>query len=443
MKRIMMVLPLAVLLAYCSGPNNTQTTTDTDMNGTSSSVSASSTGTNTSANAEVANASTSSSDISDVNTNTGTINNSTTTQPTDMGTASTNSSRAINTTSPLPTDTTDPMYQHFQRVNGQNWTWDMNYPGYDRPTAGSYNAAINGNWQLEMTPELVSAWRQDNSRSLWSSGYAYNGTYLGTGSNTYLSASESFNTRDQSNLNTQGSVQVNGSASAGTVSSNNNSASTHGLNNTASGNASVANEMNGSTSSSTTMNGSTTVTGSANANNPGASIGTNSNGLGNASSGLPGTTSGTSPMSSGSTTINGSTNVNGTITGNTGTSSTSTDLSTGSANMDVNSVNYNAANGNLYQLPKFNLYLDNGSFTGYTGCNSISGRVNVSGTSLQFLNTTPSTNIDCMGGFDQNVFLDILRRVDSYAYVGDELQLLQGNQVLLRFKRNTTGSNLQ
>jgi heat shock protein HslJ len=328
MKRIMMVLPLAVMLAYCSGPNNTQTTEETDLNGTSNSVTASTT-TTTDATA-------STTDVNDVNTNTTTVSSTSVDITTD------NTSRDVSTI-----DMNDPMIQHFERVNKGSWTWDMNYPGYDRPVAGSYNAAVTGNWQLAMTPDLVSAWRQDNSQSLWSSGYAYNGAYLG--GNTYLSASESFNTRSNSTLNS-------------------------GLNNNASANSSVANQMNGNTT-----------------------------------------------VNSGST--------------------TDASVSSGSV-LDVNSISYNAANGNMYQLPKFNLYLDNGSFTAYTGCNAISGRVEVSGTSLRFLNTTPSTNIDCLGGLDQNVLLDLLRRVDSYAYVNDELQLMQGSQVLLKLNKGSIGNSL-
>jgi heat shock protein HslJ len=315
MKRVMMVLPLVVLLAYCSGPNNTQTTEETDVDETS--VAASATTTTTDATASTTDASTT--DISDVNTNTTTV--------------STANTGTTGNETPVIIDASDPMALHFQRTNGQYWTWDMNYPGYDRPVAGSFNSAVNGDWQLVMTPELVSAWRQDNSRSLWSSGYAYNGAYLG--GNTYLSASESFNTRNNSTL---------------------------GLNNNASG----------------------TVT------------------------------------------LNANTDVNGSL----------------NTNLDVNSISYNAANGNMYQLPKFNLYLDNGSFTAYTGCNAISGRIQVTGTGLHFLNTAPSTNIECLGGLDQAVLIDLLNRIDSYAYVNDELQLMQGSQVLLKFKKGSADTSL-
>jgi heat shock protein HslJ len=283
MKKLMIVLPLAFLLA-CSGPNNTQTT-ESEMDATTLSASTTTT---------TDDLATTSTDVTDVNTNVTTVTTD-------------NSSIAAETAiSPIPSDTTDPMYQHWQRTNAHSWTWDLNYPGYNRPLAGTYNAAVNGNWQLVMTPELVSAWKKDNSVALWRSRSL-------TG-NTYISASESFNTTNGLNTNTSG----------------------------------------------------------------------------------------------------------GTLA-------------------DVNSVNYNAANGNLYQVPRFNLFLDNGTFVGYTGCNNISGRVEVTGTGLRFLNTTPSSAVECMGGLDQSVFLDMLNRIDSYTYVNGELQLMQGNQVLLRFSKNEQG----
>lgn len=373
MKKLTIVLPLAILLAYCSGPNNTQTT-DTETDNTSGTASSpGTTGTNsTLAN----NTATTYDEISKVNQTTGGtattsdtgVTTSSTTGTTTTGTTTVSTTTTDNmdlvTTDVIPSDTTDPMYQHWQRTNARYWTWDMDYPGYDRPVAGSYNSAINGNWQLEMTPELASAWRPDNSRSLW----------LGTG-NTYLSASESFN-----NTGTSGAANLNSNVG---VSGSLNS----GLNNNASANAATANQLNAGTTG--------TVSGSA----------------------------GITDTSAATTGISGS-------LGTTGT-------------MDVNSINYNAYNGNMYQMPQFNLYLDNGSFTGYTGCNGISGRVQVTGTGLRFLNTTPGTDIDCLGGFDENVLLDMLRRVDSYAYVGDELQLMQGNQVLLKFRKNGQDTSLK
>ena len=291
MKKLSMVLPLSFLLAYCSGPNNTQTTpTDTNTDATAST-------TTTTVSDDMA----TTTDVSDVNTNTTTIHAD---RP--MGEVTVDHSSSF--ISPIPNDPNDPMYQHWQRTNAQYWTWDYDYPGFQRPT-GTYNSAISGNWTLNMSPSLVTAWREDKSGSLW----------LRNGS-TYLSASESFDTK--SGVSTDG------------VAAN------------------------------------TTVAG-------------------------------------------------------------------------VNSVNYNAYNGNMYQLPQLNIYLDNGSFTGFTGCNAISGRLEVSGNNIHFVNVAPSTAIECMGGFDQNVLVDLLKRIDSYAYVGDELQLMQGSEILLTLKRNGNEATLK
>ncbi len=424
----MMVLPLAIVLAYCSGPNNTQTTTDTDIDATSTSAS-------TTTTTDVA---TTSTDVSDETTTASSITG--TTIITDN--TSTQGTISSTETATITMDPNDPMYQHWQRTNGQHWTYDLNYPGYDRPAAGTYNSAINGSWQLVMTPELVTAWRQDNSRSLWMNQ-----------SNTYLSASESFNTQTGVNAsagvngttsvngsangispvyndaampgnatssttgttNTQGSVQVNGSTNAATLSSGTN-AGTHGLNNSASGNATVVNQMNGGTA-----NSSANTTVSANAN----------------------TTLSTTGVTSSTNGTLGTTETTGVDAGVNGSVNTTTSVNSTTSVMDINSINYNAANGNMYQLPKFNLFLDNGSFTGYTGCNGISGRVEVTGTGLRFLNTNTSTAIDCMGGFDEAPLLDMLKRVDSYAYVGDELHLMQGSQVLLKFKKGDSDTSLR
>jgi heat shock protein HslJ len=269
MKKLLTALPLAILLAYCSGPNNTQTTTDTDIDATASTT------TTTTVSDEVA--------------TTTTVNHSDRT----IGDVTVDHSTSV-LVDPIPDDPNDPMYQHWQRTNAQYWTYDYDYPGYVRPT-GAYNSAISGNWTLNMTPSLATAWRTDGSNG-----------------DTYLSASESFNT---------------------------------------------------TTGASTTEDATVTTV------------------------------------------------------------------------VDVNSINYRAYNGNMYQMPTLNIYLDNGSFTGYTGCNAISGRLEVSGNNIRFLNLAPSTAIECMGGFDQSALLDLLRRVDSYAYVGEELQLMQGNEVLLTLKK--------
>jgi len=95
------------------------------------------------------------------------------------------------------------------------------------------------------------------------------------------------------------------------------------------------------------------------------------------------------------------------------------------------SPNVYAANGNMYAMPKINLFLNNGSFTGFTGCNAVSGRLAVNGDRIHFENTSPSTSIDCAAGFDQSLLLDRLKRVDNYVVANSQLQLRSGDEVLL------------
>jgi len=126
--------------------------------------------------------------------------------------------------------------------------------------------------------------------------------------------------------------------------------------------------------------------------------------------------------------------------GSTGTMGTggisSTNTSTDSANGNsIIPFSLKAVNGNNFMLPTLNMYIDNGSFTAYTGCNSALGNVIVNGTSLKFEEAAPSTNVECIGGFDQSAFLDRLKRADSYDVVDNQFRLKQGNQVLMVFAK--------
>lgn len=102
-----------------------------------------------------------------------------------------------------------------------------------------------------------------------------------------------------------------------------------------------------------------------------------------------------------------------------------------------------AANGNMYQMPKFNLYIENGSFTGYTGCNNISGRIHIdsSTNAIHFENTTPATAIDCAGGLNETAFLEMLRSIDSYEIMNNQLVLKQGTRTVLSFSKKGNGNN--
>jgi len=128
-------------------------------------------------------------------------------------------------------------------------------------------------------------------------------------------------------------------------------------------------------------------------------------------------------------------------TGNLGTGGIAgNNISTEGASNNANGnniipFNLKAVNGNNFMLPTLNMYIDNGSFTAYTGCNSALGNVIVNGTSLKFEEAAPSTNVECIGGFDQSAFLDRLKRADSYDVVDNQFRLKQGDQVLMVFAK--------
>jgi len=125
-------------------------------------------------------------------------------------------------------------------------------------------------------------------------------------------------------------------------------------------------------------------------------------------------------------------------TGTMGTGGVSANNASGDSASNGNSVmpfNLKAVNGNNFMLPTLNMYMDNGSFTAYTGCNSAVGNIVVNGTSLKFEQAAPSTNVECIGGFDQSAFLDRLKRADSYDVVDNQFRLKQGDQVLMVFAK--------
>jgi heat shock protein HslJ len=155
-------------------------------------------------------------------------------------------------------------------------------------------------------------------------------------------------------------------------------------------------------------------------------------------------------------TANGSTNTSTSATGSAGTttetatttgsgttgaigtggvsSATSTD-STTSGSHSIVPFALTAVNGNKFMLPTLNMYIDNGSFTAYTGCNSAVGNIVVNGPSVKFEQANTNTNVECIGGFDQSAFIERLKRADSYDVVNNQFRLKQGDQVLMIFAK--------
>lgn len=99
-----------------------------------------------------------------------------------------------------------------------------------------------------------------------------------------------------------------------------------------------------------------------------------------------------------------------------------------------------AANGNLYQMPRLNLFIENGSFTGYTGCNSIRGKIVSDGNSIHFDDIATTTGFDCKGGVDEQAFIDMLKSVNNFETDGNNIILKSGDKTVLRFSKKTEDS---
>ncbi|MDB5247377.1 MAG: hypothetical protein JWQ40_1771 [Segetibacter sp.] len=94
-------------------------------------------------------------------------------------------------------------------------------------------------------------------------------------------------------------------------------------------------------------------------------------------------------------------------------------------------------NFHIPEKPSINFYGSNETFAGFTGCNKYSGRYVISGTnSISLQNATASTKMVCIGDYDEAAFLNTLRRVNSFKGTNDQLQLMEGDSVLLVFSKS-------
>jgi len=95
------------------------------------------------------------------------------------------------------------------------------------------------------------------------------------------------------------------------------------------------------------------------------------------------------------------------------------------------------SNYHIPEKPGLNFYGSNETFSGFTGCNKISGRYTLSDTnSISFHNAAPSTKMVCIGDYDENAFLKALHSVTKFKGTNNELQLMEGDKVVLVFTKN-------
>ena len=94
-----------------------------------------------------------------------------------------------------------------------------------------------------------------------------------------------------------------------------------------------------------------------------------------------------------------------------------------------------SSNYHITEKPGLSFYGSNENFAGFTGCNRIAGRYTVTGNSINFENAAPSTKMVCIGAYDENAFLHALHRINSFKATSYQLQLMEGDNVLLVFTK--------
>ncbi len=92
---------------------------------------------------------------------------------------------------------------------------------------------------------------------------------------------------------------------------------------------------------------------------------------------------------------------------------------------------------NMHQpeKPSISFYGLNETFSGFTGCNKYSGRYKITGNKIILLNGAASTKMVCMGEYDENDFLNSLKKINAFRANNGRLELLDGNDVVLAFAR--------
>jgi len=87
------------------------------------------------------------------------------------------------------------------------------------------------------------------------------------------------------------------------------------------------------------------------------------------------------------------------------------------------------------EKPGISFYGQNETFSGFTGCNKYSGRYSISGHNISLKNATASTQMLCMGDYDEKTYLNTLKKVTAFKTNNGNLELMDGENVLLVFEK--------
>lgn len=104
-----------------------------------------------------------------------------------------------------------------------------------------------------------------------------------------------------------------------------------------------------------------------------------------------------------------------------------------------NTIRITPPQGGTFHIPEkpsIQFYGKNETFSGFTGCNKISGRYSITDTTgISFSQATPSTKMVCIGDYNEETFVSALRSVKSFKVTKNQLDLLDGSTIVLSFKR--------
>lgn len=94
-----------------------------------------------------------------------------------------------------------------------------------------------------------------------------------------------------------------------------------------------------------------------------------------------------------------------------------------------------ATDNNWTKVPYINFNLSDSTFSGNSSCNSIRGKFTVADNYIGFDKNIMSTKMACPGTYERT-FLSALLKINKYSINKDELELAQGEILLMKFKRN-------
>jgi heat shock protein HslJ len=96
-----------------------------------------------------------------------------------------------------------------------------------------------------------------------------------------------------------------------------------------------------------------------------------------------------------------------------------------------------ASDNNWAKAPTLQLNLNEKTFTGNSGCNNLSGKFIISDSYFAFDKNIITTKNVCADSYRvEKAFLDALIKINKYTITKNELELGQGDIVIMKFKRS-------